>query len=469
MPKTLQEIFEAGRDATQIVADLKKKTIEVIPWSTLEKEYNPKKHPVMTDVSYNAKSDKKGKDRKVTRVILPWQKLAVRRMGALAFGIPVKRVYKPKKGDEQGKKAAAVLESLYKRNHINSVNLERSKFLYASCEVVTLWYTQEVEGGAVYAGEKTKYKLRCKNYSPMKGDVLYPLFDEYDDMIALSVEYTRKEDNVSTTYFDTYTADQHYRWKQAGTSWEEDMTPEPIKIGKIAGVYGNREQPVWEEQSENVFEAEWTYSYNGNYVRKNSRPNWVVFCDPQDKVKVGQEKDDDRLGRNVLKYPANAKAEYKTWDQSIESIKFHTSELKSNFFMGLQLPDMSQESMKQTPMSGEARKMMFLDAQQKVLDESGIWIEYFDREMSVVKAFACKMFPGLAEAINSLEVENVITPYTIREEGERITNSSNATGGKAVMSRRTAVSRLGMVDDVDEEIELIEEEEKVDLFDEPTE
>ena len=66
-------------------------------------------------------------------------------------------------------------------------------------------------------------------------------------------------------------------------------------------------------------------------------------------------------------------------------------------------------------------------------------------------------------------MENVITPYTIREEGERITNYSNATGGKAVMSRRTAVSRLGMVDDVDEEIELIEEEEKVDLFDEPTE
>lgn len=467
MPKTLKEILEAGRDATQIVSDLKQKTIEVIPWSTLEKEYNPKKHPVMTDATYNSKTDRKGKERKVTRVILPWQKLAVRRMGALAFGIPVKRVYKPK--EERQKKAAAILESIYKRNHINSVNLERSKFLYASCEVVTIWYTQNVEGGAVYAGEKAPYKLRCKNYSPMKGDQLYPLFDEYDDMIALSVEYTRKEGTVSVTYFDTYTADQHYRWKASGTEWIEDMTPEPIKIGKINGVYGNRELPVWEEQSENVFEAEWTYSYNGNYVRKNSRPNWVVFCDPQDKVKIGQEKDDERLGRNVLKYPANAKAEYKTWDQSIESIKFHTSELKSNFFMGLQLPDMSQESMKQTPMSGEARKMMFLDAQQKVLDESGIWIEYFDRELSVVKAFACKMFPSYAEAFNALEVENVITPYTIREEGERINNYSNATGGKAVMSRRTAISRLGMVDDVDEEIKLIEDEEKVDMFDEPTE
>ena len=466
MPKTLQEIFEAGRDANQILADLKKKTIVVPGWSKLEKEYDPTKHPVMTDLSYNSKEGTKGKDKKVTRVILPWQKRAVRRMGSLAFGIPVKRVYKP--ADDSQKTATAVIESIYKRNHINSVNLERSKFMYASCEVVTIWYTQEIEGGTVYAGEESKYKLRCKNYSPMKGDALYPLFDEYDDMIALSVEYVRMEDGTRVTYFETYTADHHYRWRMEGSKAVPDMDPEPIKIGKINGVYGFRPQPVWEEQSENVYEAEWTYSYNGNYVRKNSRPNWVVFCDPQDKVRVGQEKDDPRLGRNVLKYPANAKAEYKTWDQSIESIKFHTSELKANFFMGLQLPDMSMENMKTTPMSGEARKMMFIDAQMKVLDESGIWIEYFDREMSVVKAFAEKMFPKLADAIRSLEVENVITPFTIREEGERITNYTNATGGKPVMSQRTAVARLGMVDDVDEEMKQIEEEERIDLFDEPS-
>lgn len=466
MPKTLQEIFEAGRDANQILADLKKKTIVVPAWSRLEKEYDPTKHPVMTDLSYNSKEGTKGKDKKVTRVILPWQKLAVRRMGSLAFGIPVKRVYKP--ADDMQKTAASIIESIYKRNHINSVNLERSRFLYASCEVVTIWYTQEIEGGTVYAGETSPYKLRCKNYSPMKGDALYPLFDEYDDMIALSVEYVRMEDGTRVTYFETYTADHHYRWRMEGSKAVPDMDPEPIKIGKINGVYGFRPQPVWEEQSENVYEAEWTYSYNGNYVRKNSRPNWVVFCDPQDKVRVGQEKDDPRLGRNVLKYPANAKAEYKTWDQSIESIKFHTSELKANFFMGLQLPDMSMENMKTTPMSGEARKMMFIDAQMKVLDEAGIWIEYFDREMSVVKAFAEKMFPKLAEAIRSLEVENIITPFTIREEGERITNYTNATGGKPVMSQRTAVARLGMVDDVDEEMKQIEDEGKLDLFDEPS-
>ena len=79
------------------------------------------------------------------------------------------------------------------------------------------------------------------------------------------------------------------------------------------------------------------------------------------------------------------------------------------------------------------------------------------------------MFPKYAGAIRSLEVENVITPYAIRDEGERITNYSNATGGKPIMSRRTAVGRLGLVDDVDEEMELIEQEETTDLFNEPTE
>ena len=467
MPKSLQEIFETGRDATAVVADLKKKSIAVIPWSTLEKEYCPKKHPVMTDISYNERTGKNGKPVKVTHVMLPWQKLAVKRMGSLAFGIPVKRVYK-NADEEAHKAAAAIIESIYKRNHINSVNIERSKFLYASCEVVTIWYTQEVEGGTVYAGESTKYKLRCKNYSPMKGDCLYPLFDEYDDLIALSVEYTRDEDNKKVTYFETYTADSHYRWRMDGSRAVEDMPPEPIQIGKINGIYGHRELPIWDEQSELVFEAEWTLSYNGNYVRKNSRPNWVVYADPEDKVRVGKEKDDDRLGRNVLKYPANAKAGYATWDQSIDSIKFHVSELKNNFFMGLQLPDMSMESMKATPMSGEARKMLFIDCQMKVLDESGIWIEYFDREVSVVKAFAEKMFPKYAEAIRTLEVENIITPFEIREEGERINNYTNATGGKPVMSQRTAISRLGMVDDVDEEMQEIEKEETVDLLGEPT-
>lgn len=456
----IKEITSPERNAHNIISDLKYKTVSVKPWAELRKEYEPKLHPVMTDKAYKDRVTKKGIER-VTRYTLGLQKLAVKRITELMFAIPVQRIYKP--ANEQEKQVAEIMEDIFCKNRINSVNIERGRSLFASCEVVTLWYSQEQP--TVYAGQKSQLKLRCKNFSPLKGDKLYPLFDEYDDMVALSIEYTRVEDNITVTYFDTYTADEHIRWKSSAGTAEEELR-ESIKIGKIAGVYIHRDEPVWEDQSGNVYEAEWTLSRNGNYIRKNARPNWVVFSDS--KVKFGSEPANDNAGRNVLQYGSNDKAEYKTWQQAIDSIKFHVDEIKRNFFMQLQLPDMSMENMKATPMSGEARKMMFIDAQMKVTDESGIWLEFFDREINVIRAFLKKMYPTLSAAIDSLQVEVVVTPYQIRDEKERIDNLSNATGGKAIMSQRTAVQNLGYVDDVDEELARIASESAVDLFDEPT-
>ena len=126
------------------------------------------------------------------------------------------------------------------------------------------------------------------------------------------------------------------------------------------------------------------------------------------------------------------------------------------------------EKMKLTPMSGEARKMVFIDAQMKVTDESGIWLEGMDREVNVVKAYAKTMFPKLAEAIDAVQCEVIITPYQIRDEGEKINNLTNATGGKPIMSQRTAIQYLGYADDVEEELKQIQSETEVHLFNEPT-
>ncbi len=456
----IKEITSPERDARSIIQDLKYKTVVVKPWANLRKEYEPKEHPVMTDKTYKDKVTKKGIER-VTRLTLGLQKLAVKRITELMFAIPVQRVYNPE--NEQEKTVAKIMEAIFQKNRIDSLNIERGKSLFASCETITLWYSQEQP--TVYAGQKSPLKLRCKNYSPMNGDSLYPLFDEYDDMIALSIEYTRKEGNKTITYFDTYTADEHIRWRTRDGATVEELR-EKVELEKITGVYIHRDEPIWEDQSPNVYEGEWTLSRNGNYIRKNARPNWVVFSD--NKVKYGNEPTNDNAGRNVLQYGQNDKAEYKTWQQAIDSIKFHIDEIKRNFFMQLQLPDMSMENMKATPMSGEARKMMFIDAQLKVTDESGIWIEFFDREINVVRAFMKKMYPNLSAAIDNLQVDVVITPYQIRDEAERITNLTNATNGKAIMSQRTAVANLGYVDDVDEELEQIAKESVVNVFDEPT-
>ena len=57
--KTIDEILNEERTPAQKIEDLKLKTVTVPPWSKLEKEYEPKYHPVMTDKTYRYMVNKK--------------------------------------------------------------------------------------------------------------------------------------------------------------------------------------------------------------------------------------------------------------------------------------------------------------------------------------------------------------------------------------------------------------------------
>lgn len=459
----INEIINKSRQPGAIIDDLKKKTVSVPLWSALEKEYDSSKHPVITDATY-ADKIKGANTERMTRITLGWMKLAVKRITELMFGLDVLRIYNDHDNAEQ-KRAAQIMEAVYQKNRINAVNSERGRWLFAACEAMTLWYGQKQP--TVYAGEQSKLKIRCRSYSPFsdkskRSEMIYPLFDEYDDLVALSIEYTRQEDNTTITYFETYTADTHIRWRNSIGNPEEVLR-ESYDIGKIPCAYIRRSEPIWEDQARNVYEVEWSLSRNGNYIRKNSRPTWVVASDED--VEIGKESSNDNDGRNVLHYPADAKYGYATWPQAIDSLKFQIEEIKREFFTQLQLPDMSMDSMKATPMSGEARKMVFIDAQMKVKDESGAWLEFFDREANVLKALLKKGYPSLANAFDELEIEHRITPYQIRDDNEKFSNLSIATNGKPFMSQRTAIKEAGYVDDVDAEIDQLNAEAMADVTD----
>lgn len=450
-------------NAVDVIAELKKKAITVPSWDKLEKEYNPRKHPVMYEPEF-ADKVKRGRIITRTRITYAWQRLATNRMSELLFALPVKYITKPINDAERT--AALILKDVLKRNRIDTLNLDRARKLYSSCEVMTIWFSQDVE--TEYGNERTNKKLRCRTFSPMDNDFLYPLFDEYDDLVALSVAYTRNEGRQRISYFDTYTDTEHVRWRSDGGQYVEEIR-EQITIGKICGVYGYRSTPIWEDKSENIYDLERTMSRNGNYLRKNSRPTWVEFTEKPRKYGREAKEEGDR---NIINLGANDKAGYQTWEQSVDSLKFQVSEIKQNYFMDLQLPDMSTENMKATPMSGEARKMMFIDAQLKAGDESGMWSEYLDREVNVLRAMLKELYPSLAPAFESLDVEVKITPYQIRDLAERVQCLGSGTGGKPIISQRTAIRELDLADNEDAEIEQIATEEEnaySDLTQLPTE
>ena len=219
--------------------------------------------------------------------------------------------------------------------------------------------------------------------------------------------------------------------------------------------------PVWENTSWMVYEMEWAVSRNGNYLRKNSRP--ILMAAVSEELQFGKSPATDQAFRDIVQYPQGSTLQYVTWNQAIDNLKFYIYELRQMFFTQLQLPDWSYENMKTSPMSGEARKQLFIDCHLKVKDESGRWLEFFDREVNVIKAFLKIMLPqDWAADIDALPVTNVITPFTITSDADNVAILVNATGGKQLMSQETAVQKLGMVDDAAEELKKIQTEQQAE-------
>ena len=457
---SIQDILGGSMTERERITALKQKTIDVPIWTGkqgLINEYDPTKHPVMNKQLYPDLVKDDGVER-VTRITLSFQRLAAKRMSELLCGIPVKRIYKPE--DEKQQQVATFLEKIFDRNRINSVNTDRTNALFAGCEIFTLWYAVEQKNNLY--GFASPLKLRCRTFSPMLGDELYPFFDEYGDMVAMSIGYTRKVGRKNVQYFDTYTDDRHIKWSNESGEWLA-VEDEKTTVGKIPGIYTFRPTPIWEDTSRNVYEMEWTLSRNGNYIRENSKPKFIVCAD--EIIQYGDEKSGNKEFKSVMQYPTGARAEYVTWSQAIESLKFQIDTLRNLFFTQLQLPDWSYEKMSQQALSGESRKQMFIDAELKVQDESGRWLEFFDREINVAKAFL-KLMLGQAwhEAIDALPVENVITPYRITDRKEEVEALMTANGNKPIMSQRESIEAYGRSDNVDQTLKEINEQEMADSF-----
>lgn len=455
--RTLEGLLAREDAAEEAVRALMRKAERVPPWEGpggLAAEYDPRRHAVMDAAVYPDRAGADGGVERVTRIPLGLQRLAAKRLTELCVGTPVKRIYRAEGAGER--EAARRMEAIFGAARIDSVNVARCLALFASCEVATLWYG--VPARHRRYGFDSPLRLRCRTFSPMQGDALYPRHDAAGDMVALSVA---RRGEGGTLRLDAYTAGAHavYRLREGG--WRREGW-EPIALGKIPAAYMWRPQPAWEDTTRLVEEMEWTLSRNGNYLRKNSKPLFTVFADEE--IAYGGERGGEGEGRAVLQFPKGSAAGYVTWPQAVDSLKFHIAELRQLFFTQLQLPDWSYESMKSAPMSGESRRQLFIDAHLKVLDERGRLQEFFEREVNVVRAFLRGMMPGEAEAVDSLGVTCEVTPFALGDEREQISNLLLANGNRPLVSQREAIEYLGWSADAARTLEEIRADGREDLF-----
>ena len=175
--------------------------------------------------------------------------------------------------------------------------------------------------------------------------------------------------------------------------------------------------------------------------------------------------------RSVVQFPQGSQAQYITWEQAVDNLRFQIDSLRDLYFTQLQLPDWSYNKMSQQALSGESRKQLFIDSRLKVTHEQGRILEFLDREMSVVKAFAVAILGKEYEKeVEALSVEHIITPFAINDDKETIENLMKANGGEAIISRRESIELYGHSKDIENTMKEIDaQRQAADIFSpEPT-
>lgn len=427
---------------TDKIAALKERSTKPHHWGDLIKDYEPSLHAITTD--RQGRKDKihsDGSMDRASRLSIGLEKLLTKRMNEFTFAIPVKRNYI---GDdtEEKKKITKALERIYAVAHIDSENIARGLAYYASCEAMTIWYVKR--GKHNLYGFPCNYKLKCKTFSPMHGETLWPLIDEKGEMYAMSFEYTRKVKDTFVTFFETYTAEKHYIWKKSGDEgeWQIQTNGEEISIGKIPAVYIYRKAPVWDGLTVLRNEIEYALSRHSDILAYNSAPILKVAGSI-----VGEEQKGET--RRIYRVSEGGDVSYVSWAQSNAALEYYIKTLLDMFFMQAQMPDISFANMRSLGNIGyDARKTLFADAHLKIGDESGAWIEFLERESSIIKAFLKHLNVGFeADDIDSILIEQIITPFIQEDEMQNIQKWKLAGGDTPLVSPIEAIENAGLSED----------------------
>lgn len=452
--KTLEEIFAPESTPDAIIGILSSQTKCVPKWGELDKLYDPEKHDIITDRSRRPKTKVKNGQKEVpAKLTYPAEMIAARRMNQMAFSIPVKRKYSTPQNDTE-KAFQRAIESVYEKVRINGVNSKRMYAYFASCEIVTFWYTVDAEKADRYGFESEK-KIRCRSFSPMpkrfskitQAD-LYPYFDDDDDLVALSVRY---KDADSIEHFDAYTAQKVYYYTKPQNEWLIEEVDNPL--GKIPAVYWSRPLPIYYGISKNRDDIEFTLSRDSDILGKNQSPIMKVKGKVIGDMPVGD------TARQVYQLENGGDLDLVSPALTTNDAKTHIGMLKEANQEITQLPDLSLENIKGLGVqSGEARKTLLTDPHMKVKDESHDIIEGFDREFEIIKAILCHENAEWKPYQHSTTCVQVITPFIQNDRTTDINDYTKASGGP-VMAQKTAIEQLGMVDDPDAEVEQIQKEQ----------
>lgn len=348
------------------------------------KGYDVKQHKIFTDlVRYpdrkieseyrdeNGNIKTKTDNVPLNRIGLPYQKKIVNIATTFFCGEPIKYT-----NNQEDTDLYDAFLKVIDRNKMKFIDKEIVTAVGRFTECAELWYQVEEENE--YYGEKSDFALKVKVLTP---DIynLYPVFNEYDEMISFAREFKSGDKMI----FEVYTAEKIIRYTQEKQEWKKEGWDNPI--GKIPVVFYKQEQVEWADVQTAIERLEQIYSYSAESNDKFAFPILAIKGEVEGKMTK------ENSGR-VFQLGENAHMEFVNSPNANESLSNETDRLERDVHDFTSTPNVSFDNMKGlgNMLAGSSAQFLFLSAHLKVMDKLAIYIPAYQRRVSLIKHFLQK-------------------------------------------------------------------------------
>ena len=470
----------ALQDINQKIYYLKKGRKTELPDAVkLYNDWNPNRHEIITDeekypkIKVTLKPEKKytdpttGKEytepeqKKLVdpnRIALPIEQDIVNIQTAFTVGTEPILDCKPEQSEEG---LLVALKQVFKKNKIKYQNKKAVRSWLAEQEVAEYWYVVKDDGfwsklkrkvAGIFGKSMPEYRLKSVLWSPFRGDKLYPFFDDNGDLVALSREYKKKGlDDDETVCFMTVTKDMVYQW-ELDSNWQ-DKGSFRHNFKKMPIIYMYRSEAYCEKIKMLRIRLEKLLSNYADCIDYHFFPILMLFGDVE-------QLSGELKNRIVQLTGISANAQYLTWNQVPETVKFEAETLLSQIYGLTNTPRISFDSLKGTgnAVSGVAFDYVFMSTHLNVENLNETVGEFMQRRVNFLVSALGSLNSNLAEAADTIDIDVQMQPYRLEDLAEKINTALKAKNGE-LWSQKRAITFVGSIDNVMDEIEQINEEQ----------
>lgn len=444
-PKTLIEKIQGARPDEDIPS------IQPEDHEVMSKQERKDREIINTTTNDEGKEVTTTSYEPVTRIPSPIEKNIIDWAAQMAAGVPVEAHAVPADGNAAEQTLYDMVKHTLKTNKTEFLDKTVVRLMGTYKRCAEVWFTEDCDEFYWNPIGKFKKRLRLMLLSQETGDILYLVTNNVGDAIALTREYkTKDEEDKDVNMFDIWISGAYITFKEEAGVWTK-VGDVKQTYGKASFVYYSQDRLEYEDITQKRKRLETLDSDHADQNIATGSPILVAsgLLGMGKRGETGKTFEVENGGDLKMLEAAGTP----------ESLKMERENLLNGIYYDTNTPNMSifdAEGMgANTP--GITIKLRFLPATLKAMNkQSGSWGMGVQRRLNFVKA-ACAVINTEVSSAVGLDISPRFQVYLPENTTEKYDNVIKLYAA-GLISIKTAITMLGVTDQIEEEIAAIEEE-----------